>query len=88
MANNDKSLCWSAQDFAGEESKLETFAARFQNADACKQFKEAFEAARDFNNLAKEDGEGLVWASTVEDAVEVREDDIDTNKTADGGDDE
>ena len=47
-----------------------------------------FEAAQAFNLLAKEGKDDeLVWDDTVEDIDEVVEDDIDTNKTAEGGDD-
>ena len=38
-----------------------------------------------FNQKAKAGDEDLVWADTVED-VEEQVDDIDTNKTAEGGD--
>lgn len=38
-----------------------------------------------FNTKAKAGDEDLVWAETVED-VEEQVDDIDTNKTAEGGD--
>lgn len=54
--------------------------------DIAKSFKEAFEAAKEFNTKAKEEGvkdEDLKWVETVEDIDEPREDDIDTNKTAD-----
>lgn len=39
-----------------------------------------------FNNKAREESDDLVWAETVEDVEEVV-DDIDTNKTAEGGED-
>ena len=89
MAGNDKAWVWSANDFSEEEAAIEKFAARFQNVDAATQFKNAFEAAKAFNLKAKEEGvkdEDLVWADSVEDIDEPREDDIDTNKTAEGGD--
>ena len=82
MANNEKAWCWKAHDNSGEEPEFETFAARFQNVDAAKSFKESFEAAKEFNRKAKNGDEDLVWADTVEDIEEKVEDDIDTNKTA------
>lgn len=39
-----------------------------------------------FNSKAKNGDEDLVWAETVEDVEEVV-DDIETNKTAEGGED-
>jgi len=91
MAKNDKAWVWSAHDFSEEEPAIEKIAARFQNAELAKQFKDAFEAAKAFNAKAKEDDvkdEDLVWAETVEDIEEPREDDIDTNKTAEEAGDE
>ena len=87
MANNDKAWCWKAHDHSQEEAEFESFAARFQNADAAKSFKESFDAAREFNVKAKNNEGDLVWADTVEDIEEKLEDDIDTNKTADEGGD-
>ena len=86
MAGSDKAWCWSAQDFSEEsEGTFDKLAARFNGVDACQEFKKAFEAAKLFNTVAKEeDGEAkLVWAATVEDIDEPVVDDIDTNKTAD-----
>ena len=88
MANSEKAWCWSAQDFSEEESAVEKLAARFNTVEAAKEFKAAFEAGRLFNEKAKKGDDDLVWAEAVEDIVEVAEDDIDTNKTAEGGDDE
>ena len=92
MANNDKAWVWSCKDYSEEtEGSIEKLAARFQNAEAAKTFKEAFDAGKEFNSKAKVDGckdEDLVWAPTVEDIEEPVVDDIDTNKTADAdGDD-
>lgn len=52
------------------------------------KFKEAFEAAKKFNQLLK-DGktEELVYAPVVEDIEEVEVDDPEKNKTAGGDDD-
>ena len=86
MGNNEKAWCWSANDFSEDEPQVEKLAARFQNVEAAQQFKAAFEAAKAFNLKAKEEGtkdEDLTWAETVEDIDEPREDDIETNKTAD-----
>ena len=91
MAGSDKAWCWSAQDFSEDPIGVaDKLAARFNSVEACTQFKEAFNAAKLFNNTAKEEGseEKLIWAPTVEDIEEALVDDIDTNKTADaeGGD--
>ncbi|GAB1608701.1 hypothetical protein Ahia01_001154500, partial [Argonauta hians] len=48
-----KSVCWSAQDFAEEELKVETFAARFKTADVADEFRSAFEKAREYCKLVK-----------------------------------
>jgi hypothetical protein len=46
-------------------------------------FKEAFEAAKKFNNLVREDKlDDLVYAEVVEDKEEKVEDDPEKNKTA------
>ena len=83
MANSDKAFMWVCHDFSDEtEGKLEKLCARFQNADAAKEFQTKFEAAQTFNVDAKA-GKEVVMAETVEDIEEVAEDDIDTNKTAD-----
>ena len=88
MANNDKSWCWSAQDFSDASGEVEKLAARFNSVDGAKEFKAAFDAARKFNMLAKEEKSGeLVWAPTVEDLDEPIIDDIEVNRTADDGDD-
>ena len=89
MSNSEKAWCWSAQDFSEDGSGVvEKLAARFNSVEAAKEFKAAFDAARVFNEKAKSGAEDLVWAEAVEDVIEVAEDDIDTNKTAEGGDDE
>ncbi len=91
MAGSEKAWCWAAQDFSEEtDGVFDKLAARFNTAEATAQFKEAFEAAKLFNEKAKEEKDDeLVWAPTVEDIDEPVVDDIDTNKTADaeGGDD-
>ena len=88
MANNDKAYTWFVQDFADGEANMEKFACRFRTADEAAAFKAKFEAAQKFNELAKagKDDE-LVWEDPIEDIEEVAEDDIDTNKTAEGGED-
>ena len=65
---------------------MEKFAIRLRTADDAEQFKSKLEAAQLFNQKAKNGEEDLVWADTVED-VEEGGDDIETNKTAEGGDD-
>ena len=104
MKNNDKAYTWSCND-CSEEPKLEKLALRLQTVESkalaysnsidTQKFKEAFEAAKKFNQLLK-DGktEELVYAPVVEDIEELPDpaDDPDKNKTADeegaGGDDE
>ena len=55
MAGSDKAWCWSAQDFSEEtEGVFDKLATRFNSVEACQQFKEAFNAAKEFNALAKE----------------------------------
>ena len=67
---------------------MEKLAARVNSVDGAKEFKAAFDAARKFNMLAKEEKSGeLVWAPTVEDLDEPIIDDIEVNRTADDGDD-
>ena len=85
MAGSEKAWCWSAQDFSEEvEGVFDKLAARFNSVDACTQFKDAFNAAKEFNIAAKEGNDDkLVWAPLVEDLDEPVIDDIDTNKTAD-----
>ena len=92
MKNNDKAFLWSCNDFSEEEAKLEKLCARFQTVENTNLFKEAFEAARTFNNLVREgkaDSE-LTFAPAIEDVEEVVADDPDKNKTADadGGQDD
>ena len=91
MANNPKAFVWSCADFSDGESKIEKQAARFQTQEAANEFKQAFEAAKEFNLKAKQEGvkdDDLVWAPLVEDIDEPIVDDIDTNKTADKDGDE
>lgn len=84
---SDKALCWGVQDFSEEvEGTLEKLAARFNKVEQCKEFEAAFEAAKKFNNDAKEGAENLVWAEIVEDIDEPVVDDIDENKTHEEGD--
>ena len=86
MANNEKSFCWSAQDFSEGSMDVSKLAARFQSVEATQQFKAAFNAAREFNATAKKEDskpEDLIWADTVEDLDEPIVDDIEINQTAD-----
>ena len=88
MQNNDKAFTWLATDFSDGESSTEKFALRFRTTDEAALFKTKFEAAQAFNLLVKEGKDDeLVWDEAIEDIDEVAEDDIDTNKTAEGGDD-
>lgn len=86
MADNAKAYVWFVQDFAEGEAQMEKFAVRLRTAEDAEQFKSKFEAAQVFNNKARDGGDDLVWAETVEDVEEVV-DDIETNKTAEGGED-
>ena len=85
MPNAERAFIWFCQDFAEGEAQMEKFAVRLRTADDAEQFKSKFDAAQVFNQKAKAGDEDLVWADTVED-VEEQVDDIDTNKTAEGGD--
>uniref|UniRef100_A0A7S3W2E6 RanBD1 domain-containing protein n=1 Tax=Strombidinopsis acuminata TaxID=141414 RepID=A0A7S3W2E6_9SPIT len=79
----DKAWFWSCNDCSEEEAAIEKLAVRFQNVENSTLFKDAFNAAKEFNIKAKAGDEDLVWAEAIEDVEEVLEDDIDTNKTAD-----
>ena len=85
MKNNDKALLWTCND-CSEEPVLEKLAVRLQTVDNTTKFKEAFEAAKKFNQLVREEKtEELVYAPAIEDHEEVADpaDDPDKNKTAD-----
>lgn len=90
MANSDKALCWTCNDFSDGEAAVSKLAARFQNVEACEQFRAAFNAAKEFNSKAKEgaDEKDLVWVDTIEDVEEAQADDIDVNRTAEAEEDE
>lgn len=93
MKNNDKAFLWSCNDFSDEVAGLEKLCARFQTVESnqshsliilidANNFKTAFEAARKFNNLVREEKlEELEYAPAIEDIEEKVEDDIDKNKT-------
>ena len=84
MAGNDKAFVWSVNDFSDGASSGEQLAARFKTVEDSETFKNSFNAARVFNQAAKEGkDEELVWAELVEDVDEKEVDDIETNKTAD-----
>ena len=84
MANSAKQYFWSAQDYSEDDMTIEKFLIAFNKEDQAKEFIEKFQAARVFNEAAK-DGkdDDLVWADVVEDEKEIGEKDIDTNTTAD-----
>ena len=86
MPNAEKAFVWFVQDFAEGEAQVEKFAIRLRTEENAEEFKTKLEAAQLFNQKAKAGDEDLVWAETVEDVEEVV-DDIETNKTAEGGDD-
>merc|ERR1711908_87557 len=85
MQGSEKAVCWTAQDFSEEaEGNLDKLAAKFNQVEQCKQFKEAFDAAKLFNQLSKDEKfDDLVWAEAIEDQEEKGETDIDTNVNAD-----
>ena len=85
MPNQERAFVWFCQDFAEGEAAMEKFAVRLRTNDDAEEFKTKFAAAQEFNNKAKAGDDDLVWADTVED-VEEAVDDIETNKTAEGGD--
>jgi len=86
MPNAEKAFVWFVQDFAEGEAQMEKFAIRLRSAEDAESFKSKFEASQLFNSKAKNGDEDLTWAETVED-VEEHVDDIETNRTADGGED-
>ena len=86
MPNAEKAYVWFVQDFSEGEAQVEKFAIRLRTPEDAEQFKAKMEAAQEFNTKAKNGDEDLVWAEAVEDVEEVV-DDIDTNKTAEGGED-
>ena len=84
MAGSDKAFVWSAVDLSEGEEMTEKLACKFQKVEDANDFKAKFNAAREFNAMARAGkDEELVWAETVEDIEEKEVDDIDTNKTAD-----
>lgn len=87
MPNTDKAFVWFVNDFAEGEAQVEKFAIRLRTAEDAESFKTKFQAAQLFNTKAKNGDEDLVWAEAIEDVEEVAEDDIETNKTAEGGED-
>ena len=85
MKNNDKAFVWSCNDCSEEAPSIEKLAVRLQTAENANLFKAAFEAAKKFNQLVREEKtEGLEFAPVVEDLEEkADDDDPDQNKTAD-----
>ena len=86
MPNAEKAFVWFVQDHATGEAAMEKFAVRCRTPEDAESFKSKFDAAQLFNTKAKNGDEDLVWAESVEDVEEVV-DDIETNKTAEGGED-
>ena len=80
---SDKIYTFSAMDFSEEEQgHLEIFNIKLGNADKGKAFKDAFEAAREFNKLSKEGKESeLKYAPIIKDdkddmKVDIKKEDI------------
>lgn len=86
MPNAEKAFIWFVQDFSEGEAQVEKFAIRLRTPEDASSFQSSWEAAKLFNSKAKAGDEDLVWADAIEDVEEVV-DDIDTNKTAEGGED-
>ena len=95
MKNNDKAFIWLCNDCSEEAPSVEKLAVRLQTTESkqisilivltdANKFKEAFNAAKLYNQLVK-DGktEELVDAPVIEDVEEKVEDDANINKTAD-----
>ena len=60
---------FSAIDFSeNQEWRVERFCIRLKTPEDAKEFREAFEAGREFNRLVKEgaNDEDLVWAEKIE----------------------
>jgi hypothetical protein len=85
MGDGVKSFCWTANDFADGEGKIEQLAIRVKTEEDAQSFKAAFEAGKLFNKKAKDGDEDLVWADVIEDEAEEKEDDIEVNHQADEG---
>ena len=86
MPNTEKAYVWFVQDFSEGEAQVEKFALRLRTPEDTATFQTSWDAAKLFNIKAKAGDEDLVWADAIEDVEEVV-DDIETNKTAEGGED-
>ena len=69
MKGNDKAYVWSCYDCSDDEPLTDKFAVRLQNIENAEKFKEAFNAARQFN-LDVKAGKEPVMAPAIEDKEE------------------
>ena len=54
---NERAFIWNACDFADGKESHETLTAKFKNAEIAKQFKEAFDKAKEINSELVAKGE-------------------------------
>ena len=89
-ADTEKAFLFNAIDLSEGEQVNEKFCMRFNTLEHKNEFKAKFDAAKEFNKMAKEGAspKELIWAEEVEDIEEKVEDDIDRNTMAAGADDE
>lgn len=70
MQGQDKAFVWSCNDCSDDEPAIEKLALRLQTAEVAKKFKEAFDAAKTYNQGLKDGKTDLVEAPVVEDEPE------------------
>jgi hypothetical protein len=85
MGEKGNRFVFVAFDNSDGEAQNERFLISFQNKENGHEFKQAFEAAKLFNKIAKMGSapQELIWAPKIEDKEEVQADDIDENIAAD-----
>lgn len=72
--NKDNAFLWAANDNSDGEASVEKLAIRFRDAAEANEFKDAFNAAREFSEKAKKGETDLVFAPQVEDIKEEADD--------------
>ncbi|XP_067670560.1 uncharacterized protein [Haliotis asinina] len=90
MATSERAWCWTAQDYAENQAKVELFALRFKTEEQAKQFKKKFEEAlelvrqikaaapaKNANNSAAEPKRHYVSVTEEEEEEEEEDDDDD-----------
>ena len=87
--NTEKAFRFFAMDLSDGEQVKEQFCIRFNKLEEKAEFEAKFNAAKEFNQKAKEgvSANELVWADEVEDIEEKMLDDMD-NKMADNDEDD